>query len=340
VKKSAAYSLGKLVQNNPKKYLSNLLSSVASKNMEFLYLLSLKEFLMGSKFGSYTTDEVWDLLQSVAKGDLEEGNLNIVSECFCRISIQSSGHYEKLQQLIHNENAKLRVVAMGAIKYAFGMNVDLDDNAVMPFFALLNDPELLVRRAALSALHAVVHFRPELIAGHIDAVLPILYSQTIYNESLVKTVQFGPMQHKIDSGLDARKIAFQVVLLLLEKNLAGPNADFVQAVVNGISDPDHDISTISLKIVVKMCKLEHLMSHYMSGIVLEIEKTIDKQKPKLDNQKLQGQDRERAKELILFCLATLLTFDKLQPIPAILSKYEKEHKLMHEARELEQAQIK
>ena len=27
----------------------------------------------------------------------------------------------------------------------------------------------------------------------------------------------------------------------------------------------------------------------------------------------------------------LLTFDKLQPIPAILSKYEKEHKLMHEA---------
>lgn len=72
-----------------------------------------------------------------------------------------------------------------------------------------------VRRLSLSALNAAARNKPQLIREHLEALLPHLYEQTIVNAGLIRTVQMGPWQHKVDDGLEARKAAYETMYTLV-----------------------------------------------------------------------------------------------------------------------------
>ena len=46
-------------------------------------------------------------------------------------------------------------------------------------------------------------------------LLSALYRETIMKPELVRTVQMGPWQHKVDDGLEARKTAYETLYTLV-----------------------------------------------------------------------------------------------------------------------------
>jgi len=43
----------------------------------------------------------------------------------------------------------------------------------------------------------------------------VLYRETVIKPELVRTVQMGPWQHKVDDGLEARKTAYETLYTLV-----------------------------------------------------------------------------------------------------------------------------
>lgn len=50
---------------------------------------------------------------------------------------------------------------------------------------------------------------------HLPVLLPTLYSETVVKPDLIRTVQMGPWQHKVDEGLDTRKTAWETLYTLV-----------------------------------------------------------------------------------------------------------------------------
>lgn len=65
-------------------------------------------------------------------------------------------------------------------------------------------------------LNAAAHNKPALVIEHLPSALPHLYQQTVVDESLIRTVDLGPFKHKIDDGLELRKVAFECMDVIFE----------------------------------------------------------------------------------------------------------------------------
>lgn len=72
-----------------------------------------------------------------------------------------------------------------------------------------------MRQLALSVLNAAARTKPHLLRDHLHTLLPVLYRETIIKPELVRTVQMGPWQHKVDDGLEARKTAYETLYTLV-----------------------------------------------------------------------------------------------------------------------------
>ena len=66
-----------------------------------------------------------------------------------------------------------------------------------------------MRRAAVQTLSTAAHVKPGLLGGQLSGLLPALYAQTVVDPSLIRTVDLGPFKHKIDDGLELRKVRLQ-----------------------------------------------------------------------------------------------------------------------------------
>jgi cullin-associated NEDD8-dissociated protein 1 len=73
----------------------------------------------------------------------------------------------------------------------------------------------IVRRLALSTLNTAARTKPHLVRGHLVALLPNLYKETVVDHSLIRTVQMGPWTHKVDDGLETRKTAYETMYTLV-----------------------------------------------------------------------------------------------------------------------------
>lgn len=73
-----------------------------------------------------------------------------------------------------------------------------------------------MRRLALSSLNSAAHNKPHLVRDHLTSLLPELYGQTNIDESLIRIVEMGPFKHKVDDGLDIRKVSSSLLFLVFE----------------------------------------------------------------------------------------------------------------------------
>ena len=71
---------------------------------------------------------------------------------------------------------------------------------------MLEDPEMEIRRHAMSTFNSASHNKPELILGHLNQLLPFVMIETVIKPELVREVQMGPFKHIIDDGLEVRKV--------------------------------------------------------------------------------------------------------------------------------------
>lgn len=139
---------------------------------------------------------------------------------------------------LRDPTPSVRATVVSAIRYTFADTARSYDELLAPFLvdflSLVVDEDLVrvytchmaacltsyqtVRRLSLSALNAAARNKPHLICDHLGALLPHLYAETIVNQKLIRVMQMGPWQHKVDDGLEPRKTAYETMYTLVRRH--------------------------------------------------------------------------------------------------------------------------
>ena len=72
---------------------------------------------------------------------------------------------------------------------------------------MLNDPNIENRRLALGTLNAAIHHKPDIVLPQLAALLPLVIKDSRIDKDLIREVQMGPFRHKVDDGLELRKVS-------------------------------------------------------------------------------------------------------------------------------------
>ena len=99
-----------------------------------------------------------------------------------------------------------------AVRFTFADSDDTFDEVLKPILmkmltTMLNDPNLDNRRLALSTLNSATHNKPDIILPHLAQLIPLVMKESKINVDLVREVQMGPFKHKVDDGLELRKVS-------------------------------------------------------------------------------------------------------------------------------------
>jgi hypothetical protein len=127
-------------------------------------------------------------------------------------------------------------------------------------------------------LNAAAHNKPALVVEHLRQALPLLYAQTVIDESLIRIVDLGPFKHKIDDGLELRKAAFECMDVVFESCPDNIDyAEFMGPLQSGLSVGSHlslpllDSKPQGWSTLLSMhCKLLHWPSSYYRGQDLDM----------------------------------------------------------------------
>jgi len=71
---------------------------------------------------------------------------------------------------------------------------------------MLKDPELENRRLAMTTLNSAAHNKPDLIVPNLGTLLPLVIKESEIKPELIREVMMGPFKHKVDDGLEVRKV--------------------------------------------------------------------------------------------------------------------------------------
>lgn len=104
-------------------------------------------------------------------------------------------------------------MAIQAIRYTLpddneGYDTELKTSLLSLLTIMLNDADLENRRLALTTLNSAAHNKPDLIIPNLGQLLPLVMKESVIQENLIREVMMGPFKHKVDDGLEARKVCF------------------------------------------------------------------------------------------------------------------------------------
>ena len=219
VKTASALALGRISISNTNFYLPFVIERVKVKSQEYYYILTLNEIIVSSvshhrlKTFEPFVEELWNLLLNLAQEISEEGTRSLVSDCLGKLLLTNPKAYlPQLQKNTTSPSETVRATAVTAFRYTLSQTFEEHDNlllSVMPsFLKLIQDPALVVREMALAALNSCLHSKPHLLVSSLEETTAMLYMETVFKSELVVIVQMGPFQHKVDNGLDNRKVEF------------------------------------------------------------------------------------------------------------------------------------
>ena len=110
-----------------------------------------------------------------------------------------------------DKSPSVRAMVIQAIRYTLP-DVDEAFDAVLKtllidmLIAMMHDSELENRRLALTTLNSAAHNKPDLILPHLTQLLPLVMNESVIKADLVREVMMGPFKHKVDDGLEVRKV--------------------------------------------------------------------------------------------------------------------------------------
>jgi len=267
IAEAASLALGGVASGNLPAYLPLLLQQVKSQakdaKMQYQLLRALNEVITttahkptSASLGGDDEDisgapetlmaadqvhEVLSLLLSNAS-EREEECSAVVSECLGHLAlIAPADVLEALQEQLTAAAPEARTVAVSALKNAAVERVHRVDEPLIELLPqalkCISDSDVNVRKAGVHLLTAAVHNKPVLLENSLDSVLPLVFTQTKPDPSLIRTVDLGPFKHKIDDGLELRKAAFESLGVLMARSYdrLDPNI-LLAALIDGLSD--------------------------------------------------------------------------------------------------------
>ncbi|GAA6010571.1 hypothetical protein JCM10207_007744 [Rhodosporidiobolus poonsookiae] len=262
VRRAAAFAAGNLAVGSTEAYLGLILDLVKSDDKKrYLALQALKEVIIHSSPESLGTisDTLWTPLFDNCEAQ-EEGTRNVAADCLGQLTVLSPAKYlPQLQARLDADSRHTRATVLAALRFTFTNESAAYDELLAPligeFFKLMQDPDLGVRRLALSSLNSAAHNKPHLVQPHLSSLLPELYAQTVVDESLIRIVEMGPFKHKVDDGLDLRKTAYECMHSLFESCRASVGvAEYTDRVVAGLSD-EEEVKKLAFVMLVRIAQV-------------------------------------------------------------------------------------
>ena len=98
-----------------------------------------------------------------------------------------------------------------ALRYTLADTADSFDALLKPVLVsmlttMLHDDDLENRRLAMTTLNSAAHNKPTLIKPQLGQLLPLVMKESRVKPELIREVQMGPFKHKVDDGLEVRKV--------------------------------------------------------------------------------------------------------------------------------------
>nr|KAJ3418734.1 Cullin-associated NEDD8-dissociated protein 1 [Polyrhizophydium stewartii] len=305
IKNAAAFALGNVATGNLSLYLPVIVEAVRTDaKHQYLSVLALKEVISLSvltpesraALAPFVAD-IWQLLFDKAETDLEESTRNAIAECLGQLSTADAPTFlPQLQSRLAAHKAETRATVVSAIRYTFAEHASRDQYdlllapIIIEFLRLVQDKDLTVRRVTLGALNSAAHSKPHLIRNSLGELLPLLYAETHVNRDLIRIVEMGPFKHEVDTGLDARKSAFECMYTLLDTCLGQIEIfAFIQRVLAGIEDPAHDIKLLSHLMLQRLAIVSPTaLAAHLDGTADGLRKTLtSKTKPSAVKQEIE-----------------------------------------------------
>ena len=105
----------------------------------------------------------------------------------------------------------MRSMAIQAVRFTFTDSDEAFDEALRPILVsmlglMLADPNTDNRRLALGTLNAAIQHKSEMVLPQLGSLLPLVLKDSRIDPDLIREVQMGPFKHKVDDGLELRKV--------------------------------------------------------------------------------------------------------------------------------------
>lgn len=325
-KAAASLALGSLAMGATRQFLPYILQQVAAQTeIRYLLLQALRQLITlktaeegkgssegGDRMGG-ELPRVLELLMGQC-GAEDEGVRSMVAECLGRLGLICPAEVlPRLQELVKQEHALTRATAVYALKFTITDKAPMAELAgcIADFLALIRDGEIVVRKAALTALNSSAHNKPPLIRPVLssDWLLPALYGETAYKKELVRTVNLGPFQHKVDDGAELRKLALACMDTLLDKSADKLDTSlFLQHLQARLSDELDDIKQAAYQLLSKLAVREPFCVREVLDLVSEPLQAVLSKRPK---ESASPQDIERHNELQRSAIQTVVVLHKM-----------------------------
>ncbi|KAK3685109.1 armadillo-type protein [Podospora appendiculata] len=315
---AAAVALGRAGAGNVSVYVPVILQSMQRKgSTQYLLLQSIKEVLQQAALSSTDISQfssaIWNEILAAAGA---EDNKAVCAECIGRmVIIDPKTYMARLEALLKDESPVLRAIAVQALRYTLPDENELFDIILKNYLVdmlktMLEDPEMEIRRHAMSTFNSAAHNKPEIILGHLNLLMPYVMNETVIKPELIREVQMGPFKHIIDDGLEVRKAAYETLYALMETAFSRINIiDLYDRIVAGLSD-DNDIRALCNLMVSKLVYMDaDETSRRLDSIAEAFRKTLShKLKDTAVKQELEKQ--EEANKAVL--RVTILLGEKLK----------------------------
>ncbi|OQV25143.1 Cullin-associated NEDD8-dissociated protein 1 [Hypsibius exemplaris] len=330
----AAMALGKICGGNVRKFVPNIIAELENESQkQYVILNALKELihLVPSERISIEgiapfVDRMWNSLLKRA-GSVEEGYRNLLGECLGKLTALEPVRFVPLliDVLQKTPAVQVRCTMITAIKFTVSDERRAIDpvlkDAIGVFLGFLNDPDLTVRRTALTLFNCVAHNKPVLLKDKLNVLLPLVYKETCIKEELIREVEMGPFKHEVDDGLDCRKAAYECLYTLLDSCLDQLNIfEFMDYVSRGLTD-HYDIKTLCFLFIRRLVQSAPLsVTQRVDQFVVEIVKLLQsKAKPNAVKQEHEKNDElKRAALRAVHSLTLLPESDKSRSIAEVM----------------------
>ncbi|KZT42868.1 ARM repeat-containing protein [Sistotremastrum suecicum HHB10207 ss-3] len=316
VRSAAAFAVGNMAIGNVQKYLPIIVTMVQTDDRRLLALQALKEVVSRCSNAQLegVAETLWEPLFQTS-GVTDEATNNAAAASIGKLTTTNPSRYlPQLQIRLRDPSPAIRGTVISAIRYTFADTSPAYDDQlslVLPeFLALITDPDLSVRRLALAALNSAARNKPNLIRNHLHSILPHLYKETVLKPNLIKIVQMGPWQHKVDEGLEGRKTAYETMYTLLDTSLAKIDIhEYLGHVLDGLKDDADEVKVICHMMLFRLAEIAPTaVSQRLDQAAPSLQKTMEGMAVNKDTVKL---DLERAAELQRSALRAIAALSKI-----------------------------
>lgn len=220
---AAALALGRAGAGNISVYVPMILTTIGknttSPNHKQLLLHAIRE-IVNSEDHSELAPYIQELWNQVNAASQSASSRSVGAECLGRLAIvDPSSFYPQLKEFLSpvTTSVALRSLGLSALRVTVTSDSSIAhtsqvSKALRPLIKSVlelvpKEDDLENRRVGLTIINAAMHTRFEdVIEPLMSEVLPAILNETKIRTELIKEVTMGPFKHKVDDGLECRKV--------------------------------------------------------------------------------------------------------------------------------------